>query len=136
MEHLCGSRTNNGGHKGLRDGADTLDDQETSQFRSMVGTALHVGQDRPETQYATKEAARFMSGPTRAARCMLKRVCKSYSEAPVLRWTFPYQEMPSEIGAATDANWAGEPGKCCGRRRADGSSAGSAHCGTWIKNGR
>ena len=37
--------------------------------RSMVGTALHVGQDRPETQYATKDAARFISGLTRAVRC-------------------------------------------------------------------
>ena len=49
-----------------------------------------------------------MSGPTRAAKCMLKRLCKYYSEAPVLSWSFPYQEMPSEIRAVTDANRAGE----------------------------
>ena len=67
--------------EGLRDGADTLDDQETQQYRSMVGTALFVGQDRPGKQHAT---ARFMSGPTRAARCMLKRLCKYYSDGPVL----------------------------------------------------
>ena len=60
--------------KGLRDGADGLDEQETQQYRSLVGTALYVGQDRPETQHATKEAARFMSGPTRTVKCMLKRV--------------------------------------------------------------
>ena len=68
--------------KGLRDGADGLDEQETQQYRSLAGTALSVGQDRPDTQYATKEAARS--------------------------WSFPYQEMPSEIRALTDANWAGE----------------------------
>ena len=51
--------------KGLRDGADSLDEQETQQYRSLVATALYVGQDKPETQYATKEAARFMSSPTR-----------------------------------------------------------------------
>ena len=39
---------------------------------------------------------------------MLKRLCEYYSEAPVLSWSFPYQEMPSEIRAVTDANWAGE----------------------------
>ena len=72
------------------------------------GTALYFGQDRPETQYATKEAARFMSGPTFAAKCMLKRLCKYDSKAPVLSWSFPNQEMPSEIRAVTDANWAGE----------------------------
>ena len=94
--------------KGLRDGADGLDEQETQQYRSLVGTELNDGRDRPEIQYATKEAARFVSDPTRAAKCMLKRLCKYYSEAPVLSWSFPYQEMPSEIRAVTDANWAGE----------------------------
>ena len=58
--------------------------------------------------FATKEAAKFMSGPTRAAKCMLKRLCKYCSEAPVLSRSFPYQEVPSEIRAVTDANWAGE----------------------------
>ena len=45
--------------KGFRDGADGLDEQETQQYRSLVGTALYFGQDRPETQNATKEEARF-----------------------------------------------------------------------------
>ena len=49
-----------------------------------------------KTQYATKEAARFMSGPTRTAKCMLKRLCKYHSGAP------------TDIRAVTDANWAGE----------------------------
>ena len=75
---------------------------------ALVGTALYVGEDRPETQHATKEAARFMSGSTRAAKCMLKRLCKYYSEAPVLSWSFPYQEMPCEIRAVTGAIWAGK----------------------------
>ena len=49
-----------------------------------------------------------MSDPTRAAKCMLKRLCKYYSEATVLSWSVPYREMPSEISAVTDANWARE----------------------------
>ena len=80
--------------KGLRDGADGLDEQETQQYRSLVGTALYVGQDRPETQHATKEAGRFMSGPTCAAKCMLKRLCKYYSEALVLSWNFSISRNP------------------------------------------
>ena len=93
----------------MRDGADGLDEQETQQYRSLVGTALYVGQDRPEKHNVeTQEAARSLSAPTRAAMCMLKRLCKHYSEAPVLSWSSPHQEMPSEIRAVTDANWAGE----------------------------
>ena len=87
--------------KGLRDGADGLDEQETQQDRSLVGTALYVGQDRPETQYATNEAARFMSGPTPASKCMRSNVCASKLE-------FSYQEMPSENRTVTDANRARE----------------------------
>ena len=60
-------------NKGLHDSADVLDERETQQCRSLVGTALNVGQDRPETQYATEESPRFMSVPTRAVKCMLKR---------------------------------------------------------------
>ena len=115
--------------KGLCDGADGLDEQETQQYRSLLGTAPYFGQDRPETQYATKEAARLMSGPTRAAKRMLKRWCKYYSEAPVLRWSFPYQEMPSEIRAVTDANGAGN-WRDCARRRVDGFILGHE---TWCR---
>ena len=44
-----GSKTMN---QGLHDGADVLDERETQQCRSLIGTALNVGLDRPETQYA------------------------------------------------------------------------------------
>ena len=97
--------------KGLRDGADGLDEQETQQYRSLVGTALCVGEDRPETQYATKEAARFMSGPTRVARCMLKRLCKYCSEAPK-KCQVRSGRSQMRIG---QGNW-----RDCARRRVDG----------------
>ena len=38
-----GSKTMN---KGLHDGADVLDERETQQCRSLIGTALNVGQDK------------------------------------------------------------------------------------------
>ena len=46
-----GSKTMN---KGLHNGADVMDERETQQCRSLIGTALNVGQDRPETQYTTE----------------------------------------------------------------------------------
>ena len=67
-----------------------------------------VGQDRPGTQHTTEESARFMSDPTRAVKCMLKRLRKHYSEAPVLSWSFPYQEMQCEARTVTEAYWEGE----------------------------
>ena len=100
-----GSKTMN---KGLHDGADVLDERETQQCRYLIRTALFVGQDRPETQYATEESARFMSDPMRATKCMLRRFRKHYSEASVHSWSFPYQEMQREVKMVTEAYWEGE----------------------------
>ena len=70
-------------NKGLQDGADVMDERETQQCRSLIGTALIVEQDRPETQYAMEESVIFMPDPTRSVKCMLKHLCKHYSEASV-----------------------------------------------------
>ena len=108
--------------KTVGDRADRLDEQETQQCRSIVST-MCFGQDRPETQCAKNEAARFMSGPTRGSVC--SNCCAIYNEAPVLSWSFPYQEMPSEIRAVTDANSTGE---LEGRRS---TSCGWTYFGCW-----
>ena len=89
-----GSKTMN---KGLRDGADVLDERENHQCKSLIDTTLNDGQDRPETQHTTEESARFMSDPTRAVKSVLKRLRKHYSEASVHSWSFPYQDMQCEI---------------------------------------
>ena len=64
-------------NKGLRDGADVLDERVTQQCRSLFGTALNVGQDRPETQYTTEESARFMPDSTRAVKYICSNACVS-----------------------------------------------------------
>ena len=92
-------------NKGLHDGADVLDERETRQCRSLIGTALNDGQDRPGTQYSTEESARFM---TRAVKCMLKRLFEHCSGASVHSWSFPYQEMQCEVRLVTEAYWEGE----------------------------
>ena len=79
-------------NKGLHDGADVMEERETQQCRSLIGTAVIDEQDRPETQCTTEESARFLSDLTRAVKCMLICLCKHYSEAPVHSWSFPYQE--------------------------------------------
>ena len=99
-----GSKTMN---EGLHDGADVLDERETKQRRSLIGTTVNDGLDRPETQYTTEESARFMSDPTRAVKYMLKRLRKHHSEAPVLSWSFAYQEMRCEVSVEKGAYWEG-----------------------------
>ena len=100
-----GSKTMN---RGSHDGADVLDERETRQCRSLIGTAQNDGLDRPETQYTTEKSARFMSDPTRAVKCMLKRLCKHYREASVHSWSFPISRMQREVRVVTEAYWEGE----------------------------
>ena len=104
-----GSKTMN---KGLHDSADVLDERETQQYKSFIRTALNDGQDRPETQYTVEESARFMSDPTRAVKCMLKRLRKHYSEASVHSWSFPKQEMKCEVRVVKGAYWERELKDC------------------------
>ena len=44
-----------------------------------------------------------MSDPTRAVKCMLKRLRKHCSEASVHSWSFPHQEMQCEVNVVTEA---------------------------------
>ena len=41
-------------NKGLHDGANVLDERETQQRRSLIGTALNNAQDRPETIHSDR----------------------------------------------------------------------------------
>ena len=72
---------------------------------ATMQVSLNVGQYRP---YSTEESARSMSDPTRVVKCVLKRLCKHYSEASVHSWSFPHQEMHCEVKVVTEAYWKGE----------------------------
>ena len=61
-----------------------------------------------QKQYTAIESARFMSDPTRAVKCMLKRLRKHYSKASAHSWSFPYQEMQCEVRVVKGAYWEGE----------------------------
>ena len=49
-----------------------------------------------------------MPDPTRAVKCMLKRLRKHYSEVSVHSWSFPCQEMQCEVRVVKGACWEGE----------------------------
>ena len=55
-----------------------------------------------------EESPRCVSDPTRALKCMLKRLCKHYSEASVHSWSYPHQEMKCQVRVVTEAYWEGE----------------------------
>ena len=96
-----GSKTMN---KGLHDGADVLNERRNNAGL-WHSTECWTGQTRNTT---TEESARLMSDPTRAVKCMLKRLRKCDSEAPVDSWSFAHQEMQCEVRMVSEAHWEGE----------------------------
>ena len=90
------------------------------------------GLDRPDLQYAAKEACREMAHPKVSSLRKLKRMAKYLPGRPRLVWHFCMQEQPEVIDVYTDANWAG----CKSTRKS--TSGGCAmigqHCiKTWCK---
>ena len=91
-----------------------------------------MGSDRPDLQYAVKEACRDMAAPTRKSQRRMKRVVRYLVERPRLVWTYPWQEETEHIDVFCDANFAG----CKSTRRSTsgGAITRGKHClRTWSK---
>lgn len=69
-----------------------LEAQETRDYRGVAARGNYLGADRPDLQYAVKEACRDMAAPTRKSQRRMKRVVRCLVERPRLIWTYPWQE--------------------------------------------
>ena len=92
----------------------------------------YLAMDRPDLQYAAKEACRHMSRPTRASIEKLRRIAKYLMRRPRLVWTFEMQELPKVLDVQVDANWAGC--RISRKSTSGGSMMWGLHCvKTWSK---
>ena len=73
----------------------------------MAARGIYLSLDRPDTTFASKEASRRMSGPTRADERKLKRLGRYLRGFPRVVQEFPWQEDGLEMRVDTDADWAG-----------------------------
>ena len=71
--------------------------------------AAYLGQDRADIQFATKELARRMSGPTADDWASLKRLVRYLIQAPRVIVLYVRQARQRTIDAYSDADWAGCP---------------------------
>ena len=87
-----------------------------------MGILMHLAHDRPDVQWATKEAARRMQHPTELDRWRVRRLTRFLAHHRELWWTF---ELPAdavlELRTFVDSDWAG----CVHTRR---STSGGAMC--------
>jgi len=90
-----------------------LNAEEASRYRGLAARANYMAQDRPDVQYAVKEAARRMASPCEEDWILLKRLGRYLAGSPRVIYRFPWQSRPTGIDTFTDSDWAG----CKGTRR-------------------
>ena len=86
-----------------------LDKAGQRKFRGSAARASFLGLDRPDVQYATKEACRGMANPSVGDTAKVKRLARYLVGSPNVVWK--YGLVPEEelmwIDALVDSDWAG-----------------------------
>ena len=95
-------------------GKDTEDDKddalsavETIRYRRFAARANHLAPDRMDIAYATKEATRRMTVPTKDDWNKLVRLGRYCARYPKLMNWYRYQGASDNVVACTDSDWAG-----------------------------
>ena len=84
--------------------------EEAREYRALTARANYLGTDRPDLQFATKEACRRMANPVDRDWARLKRLGRYLVGAPRLVWRFVEvdPEMAQRIDIYSDSDWAGD----------------------------
>ena len=109
-----------------------LDAAAATLYRGIVARCNYMSVDRPELQFAVKEACREMSKPTASSWRKLVHIGRYLKGHPRLVWRFALQLLPTALDIYVDSNWAG-----CRRTRKSTSGGvimlGSHILKTWSK---
>ena len=103
-----------------------LSPERATQFRSVAARCNYLAADRPDIQFATKEAARGMANPNEGDWAKLKRLAQYLRTVPRMTQWFRWQERPREVICFTDSDWAG-----CKKTRKS-TSGGGIHWGSHL----
>ena len=95
-------------------------------YRRTVARLNYLAQDRADLAFATKEVARTMSAPSTKDVVKLKRILRYVRGHPRGRLLFEWQELPVQLVAEVDSDWAG----CTRTRRSTsgGTLSFGKHC--------
>ena len=85
-----------------------LNAEEATRYRALVARLNYLALDRPDIQFAVKEAAKQMSALHAPDMLLLKRLGRYLKGAPRAIRRFVWQEQPTELAAYVDSDWAGD----------------------------
>ena len=98
---------------------DPSDDDETALigeearlFRGIAARLNYIGPDRPDVQFAVKEAPRLMSLPRKCDWRILRKIGRYLIRRPRVALLFNYQHRQTVLDGYSDSDWAG-----CSRSR-------------------
>ena len=77
--------------KGKEEEGRVLCKHEASKFRGGVALVNFLGQDRPDVQFATKQASHKMATPTETDLPRLKRIARYLVEAERVIWHYTHR---------------------------------------------
>ena len=80
----------------------------TSRYRPSSARLHNLSLDRPDLQFAAKQASRFMATPRVSDWAPLKRIARYLVGYPRLVQTFRWQVAASMVTSFTDSDWAGD----------------------------
>ena len=84
-----------------------LEKADAKLFRGVAARLNYLGPDRPDMQYAIKEAARCMASPRQCDWPLLKKIGRYLLYRPRLILRYKWQKRPGCIDGYTDSDWAG-----------------------------
>ena len=110
----------------IEDESPPLNPSEASAYRGVAARLNYLAQDRPDIQYACKEASRRMAKPRSDDWLMLKRIGRYLVGAPRLVQRLVWQDEPESADVYTDSDWAGCRSTC--RSTSGGLEMFGQHC--------
>ena len=84
-----------------------LEKGDAKVFRGVAARLNYMSPDRPDMQYAIKEAARCMAQPRECDWPLLKKIGRYLLGRPRLVIQFRWQKRPSCLDGYTDSDWGG-----------------------------
>ena len=84
-----------------------LEASEASTYRTVAATLNYLAADRPDIQFAVKEAARDMSAPRRSSWSLLKKLARYLRHRPRLVLKYDYHAEQARLTGYSDSDYAG-----------------------------
>jgi len=85
-----------------------LEPPESTRFRGIAARINYLAADRPDLQFASKGASRYMANPTEESWEVLKRIGRYLKANPRMVQTFEWCDWQEELQGYADSDWAGD----------------------------